>query len=48
LLTCRWQASFFKHVSASDLLLLHRFLDWLWEDHLLLFQQPYFTGRLGV
>jgi hypothetical protein len=39
------QASFFKHVSPTDVALLHRFLDWLWHDHLRLFQQPYFSGQ---
>jgi hypothetical protein len=29
-------------------MLLHRFLDWLWDDHLRLFQQPYFAGVLRV
>ena len=42
------QASFFKHVSSTDLLLLHRLLDWLWDDHLQLFQRPYFLGAAAL
>jgi len=28
------QQSFFKHVPRDQQVLLHKFLDWLWQDYL--------------